>query len=159
VDDAEAEALMHARQAIRYAIAELLRSTATAGNHVFPSRLFSLDESELPSISVFTTDDSNVETVTKLTLSRPPLVQRELPVVIEAHAVMDETIDDVLDNLAVEIETAMAQAIMIGGTQISARLVSTQTTFSGESELQVGVIRLIYAATYATRENTPDQLA
>jgi len=150
---------MHARESIRHAIAALMRGTSTAGANVFPSRLFSLDESQLPSISVFTTDESNTETVTKLTLSQPPLVQRDLPVLIEAHAVMDENVEQVLDNLAVEIEKAMAQQIAVDGKNIPARLVSTQTTFSGDSDRQVGVIRLIYAATYATRENTPDQLA
>jgi len=149
---------MHARKAIRDAIAELMRGTAMAGSNVFPSRLFSLDESQLPSISVFTTDESNAETVTKLTLSQPPLVQRDLPVIIEAHAVMDEHIDDVLDTLAVEIEKAMAQQIVVGSKHIPARLTSTQTTFSGDSDLQVGVVRLIYTAVYATLENTPDQL-
>jgi hypothetical protein len=150
---------MHARQSIRYAIAELMRATATAGANVYPSRLFSLDEAELPSISVYTTDESNQETVTKVTLARPPLIQRELPVIIEAHAVMDEAIDDTLDGLALEIERAMSEPVMVGQTQLSTRLVSTQTTFSGDGDLQVGVIRLIYSVAYSTRENTPDSLS
>lgn len=150
---------MHARQAIRYAVAELMRATATAGANVFPSRLFSLDETELPSISVYTTDESTAETVTKITLARPALIQRELPVIVEAHAVMDESVDDALDNLAVEIEEAMARPIRVGERQIPARLVSTQTTFSGDGDQQVGVIRLIYSAAYSTRENAPDSLA
>jgi hypothetical protein len=150
---------MHARQSIRYAIAELMRATATAGANVYPSRLFSLDEAELPSISVYTTDESNQETVTKVTLARPPLIQRELPVIIEAHAVMDEAIDDTLDGLALEIERAMSEPVMVGQTQLSTRLVSTQTTFSGDGNLQVGVIRLIYSVAYSTRENTPDSLS
>lgn len=156
---------MHARQAIRYAIADLMRATETAGGNVFPSRLFSLEESELPSISVFTTDDANAEAVSRVSLGRSStssaaaLISRELPVIIEAHAVMDDNVDDVLDSIAVEIEQAMAQVITVSSRVIPARLVSTQTTFSGDSDLQVGVIRLIYSAAYSTREDTPDQLA
>lgn len=150
---------MHARTSIREAIADLMRETATAGANVFPSRLFSLDEGQLPSISVYTTDDSNIEVVTNITLARPPRLHRELPVIVEAHAVMDERIDDVLDDLAVEIERAMSAPIVIGGTQVSSRLTSTQSTFSGDSELQVGVIRLIYSVAYSTREDTPDSLS
>lgn len=150
---------MHARRSIREAIAALMRNTATAGSRVYPSRLFSLDESELPSISVYTTDDANAEVVTKLTLSRPVRVNRELPVIIEAHAVMDESIDDLLDGLALEIEQAMSLSIIVGQVELSSRLISTQTTFSGDGELQVGVIRLIYSVAYSTREDTPDSLA
>ena len=150
---------MHVRKAIRDAIAELMRATATAGGNVFPSRLFSLDEDQLPSISVFTTDESNAETVTKATLKSPALLTRALPVVIEAHAVMDDNIDDTLDALAVEIEKAMANPVMVSGREIPAQLVSSQTTFSSDTDLQVGVIRLIYSATYSTREDAPDSLA
>lgn len=153
---------MHVRKAIRDAIAELMRGTVTAGGNVFPSRLFSLDEGQLPSISVFTTDESNAETITKVTLgsaSRAAMLARALPVIIEAHAVMDDDIDDTLDALAVEIETAMASPVTVAGREIPAQLVSTQTTFSADTDLQVGVLRLIYTATYSTREDAPDSLA
>lgn len=150
---------MHARTAIRNAVAELMRATSTAGGHVYPSRLFSLEEADLPSISVYTTDDSNAETVTNITLGKPPRLHRELPVVIEAHAVMDEAIDDTLDQLALEIEQAMSQVLIVLGKAVPTRLVSTQTTFSGEGDLQVGVIRLLYSLAYSTREDTPDSLS
>lgn len=151
---------MHVRAQIRKVIAELMRSTQTAGGNVFPSRMFSLDETELPSISVYTTDDANIETVQRTELTKlGPLMYRLLPVIIEGHALMDERIDDILDDIAVEIEKAMAMPVMVAGKEISTQLISTQTTFSGEGDEQVGVLRLIYSVSYSAKETTPDSLS
>lgn len=149
---------MHVRAQLRRVIADMMRSTSV-GENVFPSRLFSLDDEQLPSISVYTTDESNLEAVTKVTLGRPPIINRTMPLVIEAHAKIDDGIDDTLDALAAEIERAMASEIYVEERMIPAQLVSTQTFFSGDSDQEVGVIRLIYSVAYSTREDAPESLA
>lgn len=148
----------HARKQIRDAVVEMLADLQTTGRNVYPSRIYSLDESELPSLSVFTVDEQSDEVVTKVTLGRPAKLHRACPLVIEGHAMVDENIDDVLDQIALEVEVAMSAALVIGARELSAQLKSTGKTLLGDAEDQIGIVRLLYTVPYVTAENTPDIL-
>lgn len=145
---------MHARAQIRTGIASLLTNLATTGPRIYPSRVFSLEESELPSLSVFT----STESVTRTTMGPPVRYHRDLTVIIEGHAIADELVDDVLDQISAEVETAMAGALIIDSRTLSTQLVSTESSLSGEGETQVGVVRLTFTIPYSTLETTPDSL-
>jgi len=148
----------HARKQIRDAVVVLLADLQTTGRNVYPSRIYSLDESELPSLSVFTIDEGSDEVVTKVTLKSPAKLHRVCPLVIEGHAMVDENIDDVLDQMALEAEVAMSAPLVIGSRELSAQLQSTSKTLLGDNEDQVGIVRLVYSIHYVTSENTPDIL-
>lgn len=151
----------HARKQIRDAVVALVTDLATTGRNVFPSRVYSLADEELPSLSVFTGDAGNDEVVTKVTLGSPgkrPLFKRDCPLLIEGHAKVSDDIDDVLDQIALEVEIAMSNPITIGARDVPAQLRSTAKELSGEGEDQIGVVRLLYTVTYVTAENTPDVL-
>lgn len=148
--------MSHARKQIRDAVVALLQDLDTTANRVYASRLYSLEESELPSVSVFTTDTGNDEVVTRVTQNK--LFQRECPVVIEGHALADENVDDVLDQIALEVEVAMSAPIVVGSRTLPAQLKSTSKELIGDHEAQVGIVRLTYLATYVTSESTPDTL-
>jgi hypothetical protein len=153
--------MAHARKQIRDAVVALVTDLATTGRNVYPSRVYSLADEELPSVSVFTGDAGNDEVVTKVTLgtsSKFPLFKRDCPLLIEGHAKVSEDIDDVLDQIALEVEVAMSNPITIGDRIVPAQLRSTAKETSGEGEDQVGVVRLLYIVTYVTAENTPDVL-
>lgn len=146
----------HARKQIRDAVAALLADLQTTGRNVYPSRIYSLDESELPSLSVFTVDEGSDEVVTKVTLHKPAKLHRVCPLVIEGHAMVDENIDDVLDQIAQEVEVAMSAALVVGTRELPAQLQSTGKTLLGDNEDQVGIVRLVYTIPYVTAENRPD---
>lgn len=146
---------MHARKQIRDAIALLLMDLTTTGHRVFPSRIYSLDESELPSLSVFTADTGNDEVITKITLGNPPRFHRVCPLIIEGHAMVYEGIDDTLDQISEEIEIAMSAPLAVGGRTVPAQLQSTAKELIGDSESQIGIVRLVYSVPYVTAENTP----
>lgn len=148
----------HARKQIRDAVVALLADLQTTGRNVYPSRIYSLDESELPSWSVFTIDEGSDEVVTKVTLHRPAKLHRVCPLVIEGHAMVDENIDDVLDQMSLEAEVAMSAPLVVGSRTLSAQLQSTGKTLLGDNEDQVGIVRLVYSVFYVTSENTPDTL-
>lgn len=153
--------MAHARKQIRDAVVALVTDLETTGRNVFPSRVYSLADEELPSLSVFTGDAGNDEVVTKVTLgntTKKPLFHRACPLIIEGHAKVSDDIDDVLDQIALEIEVAMSNPITIGERTVPAQLRSTAKELSGEGEDQIGVVRLLYVATYVTAENTPDVL-
>lgn len=143
---------MHARAQIRNAIAQLCTGLQTTGANVFPSRVFSLDPSELPSISVFTKDE-NVVT------NAPTITQRKALAVIEGHAIADELIDDALDQIALELEEAMARPLIVDGKQLTTQLQGTEFDFTGEGEVKIGLVRLTYLIPYATLRTTPGSLS
>jgi hypothetical protein len=151
--------MSHARKQIRDAVVALVTDLATTGRNVFPSRVYSLADEELPSLSVFTIDGNSDEVVTKVTLGNTgkfPLFKRDCPLLIEGHAKISDDIDDVLDQISLEVEVAMSDPLTIGERTVPAQLRSTSKELSGEGEDQIGVVRLLYIVTYVTAENTPD---
>lgn len=145
----------HARKQIRSAIATMLADLPTTGTRVYPSRVYSLDENDLPSLSVFTVDAGNDEVVTKITMGNPPKFHRVCPVVIEGHVLVDDNVDDALDEISAEVEIAMSANLTVGERTLPAQLQSTSKELLGDHESQIGIVRLIYSVSYVTAENTP----
>jgi hypothetical protein len=153
--------MAHARKQIRDAVSVLLANLSTTGSRVYPSRVYSLDADELPSVSVFTVDSGNDESVTRVTLgssNQAPRFHRICPLIIEGHAKVSDDVDDVLDQISLEIEVAMSAPLTIGSRTLSAQLQSTGKELIGDSEDQIGIVRLLYTVPYVTAENTPDVL-
>jgi hypothetical protein len=150
--------MAHARKQIRDAVVALLDDLSTTGTRCFASRVYSLQESELPSISVFAVDAQNDELVTKITMGTPPRFHRVCPLVIEGHALVDDNIDDTLDQISLEVEVAMSQTLVVGSRTLSAQLQSTSKDLIGDHESQIGILRMVYTIPYVTAENTPDIL-
>lgn len=140
-------------------MATLCTGLTTTGQRVFASRIFSLSQDDLPSLSVFDIINDNEEVVTRATLATPSLITRQCPIVIEGHAEVDQDIDVVLDNIASEVEAAMSVMLTIGSRPLPAQLQSTAKELSGDGDLMIGVIRLKYLVTYSTFENAPQTLA
>jgi hypothetical protein len=147
--------MAHARKQIRNAIAEILKGLQTTGQNVYPSRVYSLEDSELPSLSIFTIDAAGEEVVTRITLGPNPRIHRACPLIIEGHAAVDENIDDVLDRISLEVEIAMSAPIVIGSKTVPAQFQSTGKDLIGDNESQIGIVRLTYLVSYVTAENTP----
>lgn len=144
----------HARQKIREAVAALLYDKPTTGRRVYPSRVFSLEESELPSWSVF----CGPEEVTRITLGAPAYLHRNMALVLEGHALADERIDQVLDTMAMEAEQALSQILTVDGKTLPTIFKSTDFEFSGDGDAQIGFVRLTYAIPYVTAETTPETI-
>lgn len=146
---------MHARQKIKAAVVALLADLSTTGRRVYPGRVFSLEESELPSWGVF----SGPEDVQRITLGAPAHIHRNLTLVLEGRALADERIDEVLDVMAAEAETALAAILTVDGRELATNFKSTEIEFSGDAETQIGLVRLTYIIPYVTREGTPGSIA
>lgn len=142
----------HARTNIRHATRSQLLGMQTTGQNVFKSRVFSLDETQLPSISVYT-DDEDIVT------DAPTITQRRCELVVEGHAAVDDNVDDVLDQIAAEVEERMANGIAVDGVTLAAKLQSTTFDVSSDAELEIGVVKLRFIVPYATRRSTPGSLS
>lgn len=143
---------MHERQAIREAIVSQLVGIAPAfrtdaRNRVFKSRHAPVRQSELPAINVYTESES-VKPGSESTAPRE--LTRTVTVAIEAWAQMTENVDDALDELALQIETAMDLDLELAGTAFQCVLNSTEIGITTNSERPMGVVHLEYAVTFHT---------
>jgi galactitol-specific phosphotransferase system IIB component len=149
---------MHARKQIRDAVTVMVTGLQTTRANVFPSRVYSLDSDQLPSLSIFTGDSGNDELVSRITLGSPPKFHRVCPLIIEGHASAADDVDDLLDQISLEVEVAMSAVLTVSGKTINAQLISTSKELIGDAEDQIGIVRLLYTVPYVTSENTPDIL-
>lgn len=140
----------HARQQIREALATAVTGLTTTSTRVFQSRMHALAVAELPCLLV-NTDDEKIE---PLTVHSPALLERTLTAVVRGVARAASDLDDTLDTIAKEVETALGAATLSG-------LVKTITLAGIEVEMDnlidkpVGVISLSYQISYLTTANAP----
>ena len=136
--------MAHVRKQIRAFIkAALIAADTGAGSNVFTGNVYPHDT--LPAITIFTKTEES-ETKNWATL------RRFVNVVIEAtdEAGSGEVIDDLLDDLAEEIETVMLVDKTFGGLAKTAVLIATDDELTGSVEKPKGTIILTYKCEYRT---------
>ena len=142
----------HVRQQIREAIGTLLTGLTTTGTNVFQSRVYRIQDSELPGLVIYSKEEDSAI----LTIGSVKNMMRTLTVMIEATTEKLATFDDEVDTICKEIETAMGGDRTLGGLAKDSWLVSTDIEFSGDGKKPVGTASLSYTVKYITAENAPD---
>lgn len=140
--------MTHVRQQIRDAAASAL---APVGPTVYTMRRYALDDSALPAICVYTTDEQS----RPATLSAKTL-RRMLSLVVEVVALdASSSIHDTLDGYCAEIE-----AILGSGAGITAikdcTLASTETSIDTSGTKPVGVATLTFEVLYNTTDTNAE---
>ena len=146
--------MSHARTQIRNAVTALLNGNTTAGNHVYESRVYPLNDPKLPALLVYT----KLETVGEQSMSRPRTQQRELMLTLEAYVKARGNVDEATDDLALEIEQLIAADPTLGGLVKDTALDTTETQFSDEGEKPIAVAVLTFSILYTVKENAPQTL-
>lgn len=140
---------LHERKQIRDAVvAQLKAGNTSAGQRVYPTRLRpNLDNpGELPVINVYTlSEQSEPETAN----TSPRELLRYVDLVIEAYTKATDDVDDVIDALALEIETAMDADDGLGGTVFWSWPSETQTQVEF-TDAQIGTLQMVYHCEYHT---------
>lgn len=139
------------RREIRSAIAAALLNKTAAGARVFPSRTNTLTEDELPAIMVL----SRSEKIPQTERGYPPSgwnasIRRMATIAIEAIAQAFDDIDDVLDELAEQVESELEHLTIAGMESAELRLTETDIDVNYEGRLPIGAARLTYEVTYFT---------
>lgn len=147
--------MSHARTQIRNAVTALLLNNTSAGDKVYESRIYPLDDPKLPAILVYTKQESVND---QMSVSKPRTQHRELQLVIEVYVKANSNIDETADGLALEIEQIIGAAPSIGGLVKDTILNTTEIQYSDEGEKPIAVIILTFAVLYAVKENTPQTL-
>lgn len=148
--------MAHARKQIRDAVAALVTGLSTTGDRVHTGRVSNYAEHELPAINVLVTDES----IEQQTIHYPAVLQRNLQARIECTARLIDGIEDELDQIALEVEHAIAASAstvsLSGILNGSIALNAVETEREENVAVPVGKITLIYAAQYEVHNNAVD---
>ena len=138
--------MSHVRTQIRDRIATLVTGLPSTGSSVYKMRKYALDDSKLPAICIYTTDESSgLITVGTRTL------RRVINAIVEIYAKGSSvTISDTIDGICVSAEEAIAADFSLNGLAKSCILTSTETDVNVEGENGIGTARLVYAIEYVT---------
>lgn len=130
----------HARQTIREAAATLLTGLASTGSRVFQSRM--VPQTTLPCLLV-TTD---AEEIAPGAFEKQ--LDRRLTLTVVGIAKATSNVDDTLDTIAAEVETAL-------GSDYRYELTGIDVDFDETLEKPAGRIALTYAYRYFTNAGAP----
>lgn len=150
--------MAHARTQIRNALVTVLTGLATTGSRVFSNRTLPIDPTEQggPCLLVFLHDEPSINV---MTLTAPQMLNRQLRIEVRGIAKASATMEDVLDQIALEVETAIAnippalRAVKQFGFM---QLKALATDLSDELERPAGIVRLLYETDYMVMNNAPE---
>jgi hypothetical protein len=142
----------HVRRQIREAVASAVTGLTTTGARVFQSRVYPLEDSDLPALLVV----AEVENADAATIHAPRVLERSVMVDVVGIAKAVADLDDTLDLIAKEVETALATTSALNGLAKTLGAPQTDITLAGSADKPTGRIRLRYAVTYYTHDNAPD---
>lgn len=147
--------MAHVRKQIRDAIKTALTGLATTGANCYQSRVFPFESTKLPALLIYTKS----ETTDFDTISLPRDVMRVLEINVEAYVQGTANYDNTLDQIAVEVEEAIAADVTLGGLTKDLQTVAFEADFSGDGEQTVAIGRFTITATYRTLENDVETAA
>ena len=145
--------MAHHRKVIRDAVVTALTGLATTGSSVYPTRTYPLDEAKLPALCVYTiSEDSAVDSMKVSTRG----LRRSLELAVEGIAVNNGALDEALDQIALEVETAIGADPTFAGKCYDCTLSQTRISVrGGESQKEIGSVVMTFAVTYRTKASDP----
>ncbi|MFQ5510158.1 MAG: hypothetical protein ACE5FN_12620 [Leptospirillia bacterium] len=143
----------HVRTQIRNAVAVALTGLATTGPRVHPSRLWPLQQTDLPALLVYTTSDQ--ADYERSTIGRPRLLWRDLELVVEARASGAAGLDDTLDRIEAEVTAALNLDPTLGGLSKDIDFAGAEIDLD-QAETPVGTNRMTFRVAYRHREDDPN---
>lgn len=142
----------HARRAIVLAAVQALTGLATTGSRVHPSRTWPVAAENTPCLLVYARTERSAPMTMKGAARR---LARELTLAVEGVVAETDDSDATLDQVALEVETALAADPTLGGACMDLLLTSTDIEARADGEFRAGRIRLEFAVTYHTAANAP----
>ena len=141
----------HVRQSLRERIASNVTGLTTTGANVFQSRVYTLEPDDLPCLLVYSTS----ETSERATMATTDSLNRDLTVMVEGYARTASNLDDTLDTISAEVETAVASDPTCNALALDTVLQSTEIEYDAEGDQPIGSVRLSFSVHYQTKTNVP----
>jgi len=143
----------HARTQIRNAIVAAVTGLTTTGSSVFSSRVWPIQQSELPALVVYNDGDAvDGDMTTGLLGARK--YSRVVSVIVESYAVGVSGVEDQIDQIEVEVMIALSADPTLGGLAKSLTMVRSGITLS-ESDQPVATSRMAFDVMYRHSEADP----
>lgn len=140
---------MHKRKLIREQIVSILKSNVTlvSSDYIFESRIEPIYESaKIPAIAVYTKEESS-----ESFKDGGQIYQRDLQVAVEMLVQGNSNIDDSIDAICEEIESALcSDEHSVTENYQSIELTNTETAFLAEGRLPKAACRLTFLIRYET---------
>jgi len=141
----------HVRKQIRNAAKGALQGLATTGDRVYVSRVYPLDRAKLPGLLIFTPAEASGRE------DSPTDLMRDMTLQIHGIARISSNMEDELDDIALEVETALDALGLAGLAKIYHGIQATVSTLEGEDADQPhGAIAMEFLYTYRTVTGAPD---
>jgi hypothetical protein len=141
--------MAHVRKQIREAAAAVVTGLATTGANVFQSRIYPLNDPDLPCLMVNTDDEDIVaDTI------GAQLLERTLHLKVRTVAKATANLDDTLDQMITEVETVL-NGNTLGGLAKTTVLQTIHIEMSDVLEKPVGIAELDYLVSYFTSGANP----
>jgi hypothetical protein len=142
---------MHIRQAIRDNLKTTLTGLNNTADRVYVNRLYPLTQSKHNAICIFTDGES----VDYLTTGAARTQERIVSYKIEVYVRTKTDFDDKIDNILVEVESALHQDVTRGGNAVDTMIGNLQIEYNGDGEVPVGVGQLDVMVKYHNTEGSP----
>lgn len=141
----------HVRKQIRDRAAVLLTDLTTTGDRVFKTRTLKVPADKLPCLLIYTLEEDSE----LVTMAADPTLMREAGLVIVGLAQAAANLDDLLDRIAAEVETALGADPKLAGLAKNSWLEETAVSPAGEGEQEQGSIALTFTVQYTTKRSDP----
>lgn len=140
----------HLHTQIRSAVVSALTGLTTTGGRVYANRLLPLPDALSPTLNI-TLDEETAE------VGIQRFTDRRLTLAVTAYAKASAALDDTLDQVAKEVEIALAAGVLVDGVMLDC----FYTGMSFEDALAdkpVGVRRMTFAVPFTALADAPDSL-
>ena len=147
----------HLRRQIRERIVTDVTGLSTTGSNVFEGRVYPIEESKLPCLLVFDSEES----VEIRSMGAIRGITSELTVNIEGYCQGGDgaTVMNTLAAIQKEVQIAMQADIDINSLARDSYLTSADASVNAEATKPTGSVRMTYLVIYQYMENAPDTAA
>lgn len=143
----------HVRKQLRDAVVTRVTGLPTTGARVYAHRAYPLERAKLPALRVYTAS----ETAEIVTIHAPMIQDRSIEVRVEGvEAAAETSLDDTLDQIAKEVETALSTALTVGGASVTLTYTGCEIELSDDGDKPHGVVTLNFTARLFTASDAPD---
>lgn len=142
----------HIRQQIRERAGTVLTGLTTTGSNVFETRIYPLENTNLPALVIYTKN----ETSEPIVISTNRLMSRELELIVEVYVKQTSNFDDQVDKICKEVEVAIAADTTLNSLAKDCFLQSTEIEYNTEGEQPLSYAVLTFLTNYYVQETAPD---
>ena len=142
----------HIRQQIRERAGTVLTGLTTTGSNVFETRIYPLENTNLPALVIYTKN----ETSEPIVMSTNRLMSRELELIVEVYVKQTSNFDDQVDKICKEVEVAISADTTLNGLAKDCFLQSTEIEYNTEGEQPLSYAVLTFLTNYYVQETAPD---